>query len=74
MPVEKISVSISSSLSSFIDNYKMTNGCKSRSQVIEEALTLLREKNLEKAYTEASAEIESDWEVVAGDGLANETW
>lgn len=74
MNSEKISISISPSLAMFIDSYKVTKGCKSRSQVIEEALTLLREKDLENAYREASKEIESEWEIVAGDGLGDETW
>ena len=74
MTAEKISISISPSLAVFIDSYKNSKNCKSRSQVIEEALTLLREKDLENAYREASKEVESEWEIVAGDGLDNETW
>ena len=69
MTTKKISVSISSDLAVFIDRYKTNNRCQSTSQVIEEALILLQEKELEKAYQEANEEIDSEWEVVAGDGL-----
>ncbi|WP_308254122.1 CopG family transcriptional regulator [Geminocystis sp. GBBB08] len=69
-----MSVSISEDLVVFIDSYKNSKGSKSSSQVVEEALMLLREQDLENAYREADKEIECDWEVVAGDGLGDETW
>ena len=69
-----MSVSISEDLAVFIDNYKNSQGCKSSSQVIEEALILLRQQNLENAYREADREVDDSWEVVAGDGLGDETW
>ena len=68
MPTEKISISLPTSLVQFIENYKITKGCKSRSQVIELALDLLRYQELEQAYGEASAEIDPDWELTVGDG------
>jgi metal-responsive CopG/Arc/MetJ family transcriptional regulator len=74
MQVEKISISLPVSLMQFIENYKITKGCKSRSQVIELAIDLLRYQELEQAYREASEEVDPDWEVIVGDGLANETW
>jgi predicted transcriptional regulator len=43
-------------------------------QVIEEALSLLRERELETAYRESSLEIDEAWDVVIADGLADETW
>lgn len=45
-----------------------------RSQVIEVALQLLREQELEEAYREANQEVDSDWELTVADGLADETW
>ena len=42
MQAEKLSISLPSSLVQFIENYKLTKGCKSRSQVIELAIELLR--------------------------------
>ena len=74
MSTEKISSSLPASLVQFIENYKITKGCKSRSQVIELALDLLRYQELEQAYGEASAEIDADWELTVGDGLTDETW
>ncbi|MDJ0734134.1 MAG: hypothetical protein QNJ47_08650 [Nostocaceae cyanobacterium] len=38
----------------------MFKGCKSRSQVIEKALKLLREKELEAAYRKASREVDAE--------------
>jgi antitoxin ParD1/3/4 len=74
MNVEKLSVSLPPSLVEFIENYKLSKGCKSRSQVIEEALELLRNRELEEAYRLASAEVDSAWDVTVADGLADETW
>ncbi|MDM9382413.1 ribbon-helix-helix protein, CopG family [Chlorogloeopsis sp. ULAP01] len=74
MKVEKLSISLPPSLVEFIENYKLSKRCKSRSQVIEEALELLRNRELEEAYRQASAEIDSDWDVTVADGLINETW
>ena len=47
---------------------------KSRSYVIELALRLLQEKDLEDAYRQANAEIDAEWEVTSVDGLSDETW
>ncbi|MBD2693736.1 MULTISPECIES: CopG family transcriptional regulator [Nostocaceae] len=74
MQTEKISISLPSPLVQFVENYKITKGCKSRSQVIELALDLLRYQDLEQAYREASTEIDEDWELTAGEGLTDETW
>jgi metal-responsive CopG/Arc/MetJ family transcriptional regulator len=74
MQSEKISISLPSSLLQFIENYKLTKGCKSRSEVIELAIELLRYQELERAYQEAAMEINSEWDVTVGDGLSDETW
>ncbi|WP_315789313.1 ribbon-helix-helix domain-containing protein [Fischerella sp. JS2] len=74
MNVEKLSISLPPSLVKFIENYKLSKGCKSRSQVIEEALELLRNRELKEAYRQASAEIDSDWDITVADGLTDETW
>ncbi|AFY77509.1 MAG: CopG family transcriptional regulator [Hydrococcus sp. C42_A2020_068] len=74
MQSQKLSISLSPSLVRFIESYRVAKGCKSRSQVIEEALTLLQERELEEAYREASQEIDPDWELTVADGLADETW
>ena len=74
MQTEKISISLPTSLMQFVENYKISKRCKSRSQVIELALDLLRNKELEQAYREASAENDPNWEITIGDGLTDETW
>ena len=45
-----------------------------RSDVFEEALKLLRERELEFAYREASAEVDPAWDATVGDGLDHEAW
>lgn len=73
MQSEKLSISLPASLVQFVDNYKVTKGCKSRSQVIELAIDLLRYHELEQAYREAAAEFNPEWDVTVGDGLTDET-
>jgi len=74
MSSEKLSISLPAFLMQFIENYKVRKGCKSRSQVIELALELLRHQELEQAYRQASAEVDPDWDLTVGDGLTHETW
>lgn len=57
MQVDKISVSLPQQLVKFVEAYKDTHNCKSRSQVIELALHLLQEKELKIAYNQANEEI-----------------
>lgn len=72
--MEKLSISLPANLVQFVETYKTVHSCKSRSQVIEQALQLLREQELETAYREANQEVNSDWELTVADGLADETW
>mgnify|MGYP005863545835 CR=1 FL=1 len=74
MQVEKLSISLPASLVQFVESYKVTHACKSRSQVIEMALQLLRQQELEAAYRAASTEVDDDWDVTITDGLADEAW
>lgn len=74
MATEKLSVSLSKSSVQFIENFKSTYHLRSRSQVIEKAVNLLKERELEDAYREANEEIDSDWEVTVRDGLSDEAW
>jgi len=71
---EKISISLPVSLLNFIETYKITKGCQSPSQVIEVALELLRNQELESAYRQASSEIDNTWDLTIADGLTDETW
>ena len=76
MYAEKVSVSIPHTLMQFVEEYKVSHARKSRSQVIEEALTLLRERELEAAYREADAglQLATDFAPTVSDGLADEAW
>lgn len=70
-----MSISLSPPLVEFLENYKVTHKCKSRSQVVEEAILLLRSQYLESAYLQANQEIDNEWEIAIADGLNNdETW
>jgi antitoxin ParD1/3/4 len=72
--VAKLSVSLPDSLAGFVENYRKRRGLKSRSQVFEEAIKLLRNRELEAVYREANSEYDEAWETAASDGLADETW
>jgi len=74
MSVAKLSVSLPDSLAGFVESYRKKRGLKSRSQVFEEAVKLLRSRELEAAYREASEEYDDAWEATVSDGLADETW
>ena len=74
MQVAKLSISLPETLVKFMEDYKVTHHCKSRSQVVEVALQLLREQELESAYRESSQEIDLDWELTVADGLTDEAW
>jgi antitoxin ParD1/3/4 len=73
MSVAKLSVSLPASLAGFVENYRKKRGLN-RSQVFEEAVKLLRSRELEAAYREANAETDKEWENTIGDGLADEAW
>ena len=45
-----------------------------RSQVFEEAVKLLRSRELKNAYREADMQSDRAWEAAAADGPADETW
>lgn len=74
MAVEKLSISIPDSALQFVERYRKAHAIRTRSEVIQEALALLRERELDTAYREASAEFDSDWDRVSSDGLADEAW
>jgi metal-responsive CopG/Arc/MetJ family transcriptional regulator len=74
MRAAKLSISLPDSLAGFVETYRKRRGLKSRSQVFEEALKLLRSRDLESAYRSASAVTDKEWNVAISDGLADETW
>lgn len=74
MYAEKLSISLTAGLLGFIEQYRVMHAMKSRSQVIGEALELLRLRELETAYREAGEETDTDFDIALADGLNNETW
>lgn len=71
---EKLSISLSPILFQFIKQYQQSHACKTRSEVIQKALKLLREEELEAYYSKASAEVDASFDVTNSDGLEDETW
>lgn len=73
---EKLSVSLPHSLAQFVEEYKVTHRCKTRSEVLERAVMLLRERELESAYRHANDDNDTarDFDSTSGDGLPDETW
>lgn len=72
----KLSVSLSAEDVSFVDSYLETKGMTSRSSVLQRAVALLREAELEDAYASAWDEwAESEdatlWDTTTGDGLSD---
>ncbi len=71
----RFSISVSREIARFVETYQQKNDVKSRSEVIERALKLLREKELQQAYYEAGQEWlageDADlWESTSADGIA----
>ena len=74
MTVVKFSISLPSSLASFVEMYRNERGRKSHAQVFEEALKLLRTRYLESAYRSSISVTDKELDNVVSDGLADETW
>lgn len=74
MHAQKISISLPKPLYDFIGSYQEAYHCKNRSEVINQALQLLQQKQLETCYREANKELNSDFEITTFDGLDDETW
>ncbi|MQA35136.1 ribbon-helix-helix domain-containing protein [Modestobacter roseus] len=71
----KLSVSLSDADVALLDEYARTSGLKGRSAVIQHALRLLREAELEQDYAAAWGEWETDdatvWDTTVADGPAD---
>ena len=74
MSQQKLSVSISEPIAQFLSRYQGDHHLKTKSEVVERALTLLREHELERAYAEAASEHDPAWDVTLKDGPGDETW
>jgi metal-responsive CopG/Arc/MetJ family transcriptional regulator len=73
MSVAKLSISLPDELTGFVENYRKKRGLN-RSQVFEEAVKLLINRELEAAYREANADADKEWEHTVADGLTDEAW
>lgn len=67
--VERVSVSLPIPLVRFLERYQADHAVKTRSEVVERALLLLREQNLIEQYRQSALENDPVWEVTAADGL-----
>lgn len=75
MTIAKLSVSIDQQLLAFLEGYQKKYNIKAKSEVVSEALRLLRERELDSQYAAAMEEWQQEselWEVVTGDGLLGE--
>jgi len=72
---QKLSISLPQQQCEFIENYQTEHQYKTRSQVIQQALKLLEQAQLEVCYREANQEINDDFDATTADGIENdETW
>jgi antitoxin ParD1/3/4 len=71
---EKLSISLPFPMVEFVKEYQLAHAYKSKSEVFQDALKLLRKKELESEYAQANLEIDSDFDVLSADGLDDETW
>jgi Arc/MetJ-type ribon-helix-helix transcriptional regulator len=75
----KLSVSVDQGFVPFIERYQQDHTIRTKSEVVERALDLLRKAELEQAYKEAAQEwLENSdaalWENTVADGLEPEQW
>lgn len=71
---EKLSISLPVNLIDFVKDYQVIHSYKSKSEVFQDALKLLRKKELEREYALANEELNSDFDSTLNDGLEDETW
>jgi Arc/MetJ-type ribon-helix-helix transcriptional regulator len=79
--VSKISISLDQTIMGFMESYRQRHQTKSRSQVVDEALRLLeqreQERLLEEEYAASAPEdriVLKDFEHTMMDGLEHEAW
>ncbi len=70
----KFSVSISEALARFLEGFRDTYGVPTKSEVVERALRLLQEAELEKLYDSGPSDADPEWEATTLDGLEAEDW
>ncbi|TAK75013.1 MAG: CopG family transcriptional regulator [Gammaproteobacteria bacterium] len=73
MNTEKLSISLPIVLAEFVKEYQATHAYKTKSEVIQEAVKLLRQKELENSYRQANKEADIGLDASVSDGLDDET-
>ena len=74
MTIGKISVSLEQPLLDFLVQYQESHQVRSKSEVVAQAIMLLRDQALETQYAQALTEWQGSgeaevWDAVVGDGL-----
>ena len=74
MPKEKLSVTVPESLAEFVETYRTQHEVRTKSEVVERALRLLRERELEAHYAATAAAADPAWDATMADGLPDDDW
>ena len=67
----KFTASVALPLGQFLERYQKEHNIPTRSEALEQAIKLLRERELEREYAEATLENDPIWDNVLLDGLDN---
>ena len=75
----KLSISVDQDFAPFIERYQQQHAVRTKSEVVERALQLLRKAELQEAYRQAAEDwLENPdaklWENTVADGLEVEQW
>lgn len=75
----KLSISVDQNFAPFIERYQQQHTIRTKSEVVERALELLRKAELQEAYRQAAQDwLENPdaklWENTVADGLEAEQW
>ena len=75
----KLSISVDQDFAPFIERYQRQHAVRTKSEVVERALQLLRKAELQEAYRQAAEDwLENPdaklWENTVADGLEVEQW
>lgn len=71
---EKLSISLPGTMVQFVKNYQIIHDYKTKSEVFQDAIRLLRRKELESEYAQANLEIDPAYDTLSGEGLEDEAW
>lgn len=73
MTAAKLSISLDAPLRDFVTHYQETHGLKTRSEVVAQALALLRDRELELQYAAALKEWTDSGDATAWDKVSGDT-